>query len=117
MNENPFDEEFLTKLENIEPSEKYKQISEAITQRARKDSAIADEIEQRNAKRYKYANYFMIAAFSWLLFVAIIVLVSRIEGSPLSLSDTVLVALLTTATVNVLAPAFLLAKYLFHSQE
>jgi len=71
MNENPFDEEFLTKLENIQLSEKFKQISEAIIQRAR------------------------------------IVLVSSIEGSPVSLSETVLVALLTTATVNVLAPAFL----------
>ena len=87
------------------------------SQVVRRAAAIADEHEQRNKKRYSYANIFIRIAVGWLVFVGIIVLANGFDGSPISISDKVIMMLLGTATANVLAPAILLAKYLFRNQS
>ena len=64
-------------------------------------------------QRKEFARKFVYIAFSWLFFVAIIILLTGFVGIPFTLSDSVLYWIMGTATANALAPAFLLAKYLF----
>ena len=77
--------------------------------------AAADEHEDRNKKRYRYANFFVGIALGWLVFVGLIIIANGFKDFPFSLSDRVIMLLLGTATINVLAPAVLLAKYLFRN--
>ena len=112
----PRDLDWLTRLQKIEPSKQDEKTDHFLEVKTRQEAAKADEIELRNEKRYRYANIFTGIAIGWLVFVGLIILFTGLAKFPLSLSDTVLVTLLGTATVNVLSPAVLLAKYLFNNQ-
>ena len=116
-NKNPHDGDRLSWLLNVTPREKDQETDQFLAEKTRQAAARADEIEQRNDKRYTYANIFVGIALGWLIFVGLIVLLSGLDIIPLSLSDTAIVTLLGTATVNILAPAILLAKYLFNNQS
>lgn len=78
-----------------------------------RERAKTKEIEDRNKHRYKYAGQFMrISSFS-LFLVGAMVIADGFTSIAFDLSDTVIVALLGTALSTVLAPTYLLAKYLF----
>ena len=111
----PSDE--FARLRSVEPTSHDRETDEFHQEKVRREAAIADEYEQRNKNRYGYANIFIRIAIGWLAFVGIIVLANSVDGCPFSISDEVIMVLLGTATVNVLAPAVLLAKYLFRNQS
>ena len=71
------------------------------------------ELEAKLAKRYKYARTFVRLATTWLFVVAAMLTATGVQSIPFELSDTVLIAVLGTALANVLAPVYLVAKYLF----
>ena len=73
----------------------------------------ADHEEQLLKQRGDFAKKFVWIAIGWLVFVGLIVSLSAVSVVPVTLSDAVMMFLLGTATTNVLAPAFLFAKYLF----
>ena len=52
----------------------------------------------------------------WLIFVGLATVASSVEQPYFHFSDAVILALLGTGTLNVLAPAVILAKYLFPSR-
>ena len=110
----PSDE--LARLRAVEPTARDVQVDSLQQEEARLARAVADEHEDRNKKRYGYANIFIWIAVGWLIFVGLIVVANGFQGCPFSLHDRVVMLLLGTATVNVLAPAGLLAKYLFRNQ-
>ena len=64
-------------------------------------------------QRQEFAKYFFRLALGWLLFVAAVILLNGFSFAGFSMSDAVLMFLLGTGTVNVLAPAYMVAKYLF----
>lgn len=71
------------------------------------------EIEDRNKNRYKYANQFIRISYLSLIFVGCMVVADGYEGIRFDLSDPVIITLLGTALSTVLAPTYLLAKYIF----
>lgn len=81
--------------------------------RVREAHSRADELEDRVAQRIRYARIFVSWGWSWVIIVLIISVFSGIAAIPFRLSDPVLMFLLGSGTVNVLTPAFLVAKYLF----
>ena len=86
----------------------------------RLEHAKATEHEQRNAKRYKYANTFTWIAIGWIIFVGIVIISKGFNGFsvyPFDISDGIVLMMLGTAMVNVLTPAYLLARYLFNIQS
>ena len=103
-------------LRAVEPTARDEQTAELEQQEARLARALADEQDDKNKKRYHYANIFVWIALGWLIFVGLIVISTGFADCPFSLSDRVVMLMLGTATVNVLAPAILLAKYLFSNQ-
>ena len=95
-------------------------------QRVREATARADEHEQRNEQRFKYARRFFGVSIGWLVLVGLIVLANGFSCIPFywdaaticipfSLDNSVLIALLTTTTLKVIGPAYLIANYLFRS--
>lgn len=94
-------------------------------QRVREATARADEQEQRNEQRFKYARRFFLVSVGWLILVGLIVLANGFTcipfywfGAvciPFSLDNSVLITLLTTTTFKVIGPAYLIANYLFRS--
>ena len=90
-------------------------------QRVREATARADEHEQRNEQRFKYARRFFVVSVGWLVLVGLIVLANGFAcihfiGMPppyVSLfpwTESVLIALLTTTTLEVIGPAYLIAR-------
>ena len=108
--------DYLESLGDIKEDKRDSQVLELERVATRKESALAKEIEEKNKKRYKYADAFMKISVSWLVFVACATAASGIHYIKFSLSDAVLLSLIGTSIVNVLAPAVLLAKYLFPNQ-
>jgi len=72
---------------------------------------------QKNKKRYEYANLFVLMAIISLWFVAFVLIATGLESIPFELSSSVLIAILGTALANVLAPVYLLARYLFNNND
>jgi len=52
-----------------------------------------------------------------MLFVALLLIADGLEDIPFQLSNSVMLGILGTALANVLAPVFLLAKYLFNVRQ
>lgn len=87
------------------------------------------EIENNIGARKLYARYVFILVFCWLILIAIIILLSGFQnfslnfvtdkhiqiifGSKFHLSDSVLIALITTTTINILSFLVLILKYIF----
>ena len=96
-------------------------------QKVREATARADEHEQRNKQRFKYARRFFAVSVGWLVLVGLIVLANGFSCVPFyweaaptcipfSLDKSVLITLLTTTTFKVIGPAYLIANYLFRSR-
>lgn len=86
----------------------------------RLEQAKATEHEQRNEKRYRYANTFTGLAIGWIVFVGAVILLKGFNGFQeytFVVSDGIVLMMLGTAMVNVLTPAYLLARYLFNIQS
>ena len=75
--------------------------------------ARAENYEDFVLQRKKYARYFVAISSLWLVFVAIVIFLDAWSIFSFALGENVLIALLGTATLKVLAPAYLVAKYLF----
>jgi len=75
------------------------------------------EESEKNAKRYQYANEFIYTARLSMLFVALLLIADGLEDIPFQLSNSVMLGILGTALANVLAPVFLLVKYLFNVRQ
>lgn len=73
----------------------------------------ARQARQKNEERPKYASHFMLVASLSLSYVGLMSMLTGDTTNRFELSDTVLIALLGTALSTVLAPAILLARYLF----
>ena len=76
-----------------------------------------DEQSDKNEKRYKYANRFVWIATVSLIFVAAVLIATGSKSIPFELGNSVLIAILGTALANVLAPVYLLARYLFNNNS
>ena len=82
--------------------------------RAERQRLANRDIEQNIALRQRYANRAYCMALSWLVFVAGVLVVSRLRISRVvPFSDAVLITLITTSTVNVLGLFVIVLKYLF----
>ena len=72
------------------------------------------ERENRNKYRFPFAIGFGIVGIIWLSTIATIIFLDG--SSVLDVDEKVILGLLGTSIVNVLAPAHLIAKYLFPGQ-
>ena len=82
--------------------------------KARKEAELKGFL-QDIAERKKYAFYCFVLACLWLALVTTILLAQGFSWHAFKLSDSVLLALLGTTTVNVLGLFFVVTKYLFPS--
>ena len=73
------------------------------------------DFQQLIVQRGRFAKLFVWVAIGWLAFVAITIILTALSPCPFKfeLSDNIIIVLLGTGTINVLAPAVLVAKYLF----
>ena len=92
------------------------QLEEDYVARREQDARIR-QLEQNIAERKKYANRIFYLVCSWLCFVAALVLLNGIQDwftfIPFHLSDAVLIALITTTTINVIGVFLFVVRYLF----
>lgn len=126
-----------TTTETTKPPEEVKDII-ASTQDSSASTAIVEDeaswllknqliesLQVNRTQRRKYARYTFWLTCGWITLVLMIVAASGLElpgkfgikGNLLKLSDTVIVTLITTTTVNVFAFFVLVMKYLFNSEE
>ena len=92
------------------------QLEEDYTARREQDARIR-QLEQNIAERKKYANRIFYLVCSWLCFVGALVLLNGVQDwftfIPFHLSDAVLIALITTTTINVIGVFLFVVRYLF----
>jgi preprotein translocase subunit SecG len=78
-------------------------------------------LQQNNRERFLFARYTFIITCFWITIVIIIVFLNGYRhrnGNPvLQLSDSVLITLITTTTINVFAFFLLVIKFLFNTGE
>jgi hypothetical protein len=78
-------------------------------------------LQQNNRDRFIFARYTFIITCVWIFIVISIVFLNGLrypDGSPvLQLSDPVLIALITTTTLNVFGFFLLVIKFLFNTGE
>ena len=81
------------------------------------EAARLKQLEQNIDERKKYANRIFYLVCSWLVFVGVLVLLNGVQGCvasiPFRLSDAVLIALITTTTINVIGVFLFVVRYLF----
>ncbi|MEO6453828.1 MAG: hypothetical protein ABIN97_07155 [Ginsengibacter sp.] len=83
-------------------------------------SQFADSLQQNRQERIKYAKWTFWLTVIWILVVLAFVFFSsyRPKGKKiLEMSDTILITLITTTTVNVFAFFILVMKFLFNKEE
>ena len=73
----------------------------------------ADEPNNRIKQRKFFTKVFVGLAITWLGLVLTVVILDGCSSVPLEQGDAVILALLGTGTAHAIAPAFLVAKYLF----
>ncbi len=82
-----------------------------------------DQIEKNKDERVKYAKYTFVLTCCWLAAILIILVLAGIQsdykyyGRILKFNDRVLLALITTTTINVFGYFLLVMKFLFNKQE
>jgi len=78
-------------------------------------------LQQNNRERLRYAKWTFVLTCFWILVVMILVLLNGYHpanGSrPLQLSDTIIVTLISTTTINVFGFFLLVIKFLFNTGE
>ena len=83
--------------------------------RNKREQAEVDGIVQDNNQRRRYAGYILFLVVAWLLVVLLVVVACGRQC--LHLSDAVLIALISTTTVNVVALFAIVAHYLFPNRD
>ena len=112
--------DWIDQFKNIPFSEGDSEAEKEVSALDRLEQARATEHEQRNEKRYRYANTFTWIAIGWIVFVGAVILLKGFGGYQeysFEISDGIVMMMLGTAMVNVLTPAYLLARYLFNIQS
>jgi hypothetical protein len=66
-------------------------------------------------ERTKYAMCIFVLSATWLIFIAVIIVHSGLKT--LKFADSVLIALITTTTINVLGLFYIVARWLFPNKE
>ena len=118
LNENPSinsDEEAKTSLSNSE-TEQMKE-RECLRQMKISNDKIAEEIEslkQDRDQRKQFEERIFLSVQNYMIIIVCLLFVQGFHVLYFSLSDTVLVALLGTTTVNVIGIFAFVARYLFH---
>lgn len=118
LNENPSinsDEEAKTSLSNSE-TEQMKE-RECLRQMKISNDNIAEEIEslkQDRDQRKQFAERIFLSVQNYMIIIVCLLFVQGFNVLYFSLSDTVLVTLLGTTTVNVIGIFAFVARYLFH---
>lgn len=86
----------------------------------RKHRDTIEDLSQNRGERKKYARKLFIVLICWLVLVAYVVLAQGFSygapfgfGTKFHLSDTVIVALLTTATGSIIGVFLIVVNYLF----
>ena len=96
------------------------QREEDYTERRAADARIR-QLEQNIEERKKYANRIYWLVCSWLVFVGLVVLRNGVQipiaWIPFGLSDGVLIALITTTTINVIGVFLFVVRYLFPREK
>jgi uncharacterized membrane-anchored protein len=96
--------------------DEFSQLEEDYTAR-REETARIKQLEQNIEERKKYANRIFCLVCYWLVFVGVLVLLNGVQGCftwiPFRLSDAVLIALITTTTINVIGVFLFVVRYLF----
>ncbi|MDE2957170.1 MAG: hypothetical protein OXU68_09220 [Bacteroidota bacterium] len=78
---------------------------------------LARKERQKNDERFRQGRVFVRTSIGCLIFVGLVIVAHGIEAVPFALDKTTLGILLGTTTVNMLAPYFLMAKYLFNGHS
>ena len=78
-------------------------------------------LQQNNRERLRYAKFTFAITCFWILVVMILVFMNGYHPAngtrPLQLSDTVIITLITTTTINVFGFFLLVIKFLFNTGE
>ena len=108
----PVDLNFQNAEEVVNPNASFDEASFLDRQRMAEYIKIS---KQNRRERKKYAEWLFNFVVYWALCV-LIILLSKGRGF-LNISDTLMIALLTTATANVIAMFILVIKYLFNPKK
>ena len=73
--------------------------------------------QQNRAQRKEYADHIFVFLFVYMLFVGLIIAGVGCRHCGFELSDTVLIALITTTTANVIGIFVFVVKYLFNPKQ
>ena len=77
-------------------------------------------LQQNNRERVKYAKWTFVLTFCWIFVVMGLVFLNGYHpknGKLLELSDSVIITLITTTTINVFGFFLLVIKFLFNTGE
>lgn len=78
-------------------------------------------LQQNNRERVKYAKWTFVLTFCWIFIVLLLVFLNGYNGTKgsrlLHLSDSVIITLITTTTINVFGFFLLVIKFLFNTGE
>lgn len=107
--------EQLTKTSTEPDAETIEEEEDLQRQQAR---AVLRGLNQDIAERKKYAHFFFLLACSWLVAICVFLLLQGFGSVwfgrfPFKLSESVLLALIGSTTVNVLGILYVVANYLF----
>lgn len=101
-----------------EKGEIYKSEKELlIAERRKQEEEKTKELQEKNRRRWKYARNFQVVSVISLIYVAVIIPLDTYVFNNSKIENSVLIAMLGTALLTVLAPVYLLAKYLFKNNE
>jgi hypothetical protein len=81
------------------------------------DKAGAKSAFQDIDERKKYANQIFCLVAVWLVLMGVILLWQGFNWNHFQLSDSVLIAVVTTTTIGVVGLLLVVAKYLFHPHD
>lgn len=73
-----------------------------------------EDFRQDIVQRKTYANRLFIMTVGWLVFIGLVISAHGSVGVAFELSDSVLIALITTSTATVIGIFLVVAKYLFY---
>ena len=91
-------------------------------EQSRLEGIRARSLEQDIEERKKYGNRIFWFSMSWVVCIVTIILVDgielpKVESVSFDISETVLLALMGTTTVNILGALFIVMRYLFPQQN
>lgn len=111
----------LSPVEKVSYSPKLPGEQESAEQ-SRLEGIRARSLEQDIEERKKYGNRIFWFSMSWVVCIVTIILADgielpKVESVSFDISETVLLALMGTTTVNILGALFIVMRYLFPQQN